>query len=257
VSDRIVKAARIPLPPLDEQRRIADILDRADSLRVKRRDAVAQLDTLIPSILLDMFGDPRLNTRNWPVQTLMEVCRSVSDIDHKMPLAVDSGIPLISAKDLMDDGTISFANAKQIAYEDYERLARKGRPEKGDVVYSRIGTVGKARLVTTEVNFLASYSCCTIKPRRELVEPTFLCHLLDSPAILAQALGGVRAIGVPDLGLKVIKEFKLIIPPLELQREFTGRCHAISATRARWMTSLSGLDALFASVQHRGFAGEL
>ena len=60
----------IPLPPLAEQRRIAEILDKADALRAKRRAALAQLDTLTQSIFLDMFGDPAMNPKDWPTETI-------------------------------------------------------------------------------------------------------------------------------------------------------------------------------------------
>jgi type I restriction enzyme S subunit len=64
---------RIPLPPLPEQRRIAEILDKADALRAKRRAALAQLDTLTQSIFLDMFGDPSTNSKEWLVAPLSEL----------------------------------------------------------------------------------------------------------------------------------------------------------------------------------------
>ena len=67
-ADRIVDESEFPLPPLPEQRRIAEILDKADALRAKRRAALAQLDTLTQSIFLDMFGDPATNPKGWPVQ---------------------------------------------------------------------------------------------------------------------------------------------------------------------------------------------
>jgi type I restriction enzyme S subunit len=73
VSDRIVLESRLPLPPLPEQWRIADVLDRADALRAKRRAALAQLDTLAQSLFLDMFGDPLVNAKAWPVKKLSEV----------------------------------------------------------------------------------------------------------------------------------------------------------------------------------------
>ena len=219
VSDAKVKASKISLPPLAEQKRIAAILDAADTLRAKRRESLAQLDTLLQSTFLDMFGDPVTNPMGWPMNNLQDLCAEITDIDHKMPKAVDSGFPLISAKDLADDGSISFESVKRISDEDFRRLSRKSKPQRGDIIYSRIGVkLGKARLVEVDFEFLASYSCCTIRPNRELVDTRFLCSLLDSPFILRQAQDGVRAIAVPDLGLGKIKAFKIINPPRDRQR---------------------------------------
>ena len=73
VSEAKIKASKIPLPPLDEQKRIAGILDAAEALRAKRREALAQLDTLLQSTFLDMFGDPVTNPMGWEVKPLNEL----------------------------------------------------------------------------------------------------------------------------------------------------------------------------------------
>jgi type I restriction enzyme S subunit len=214
ITRQSLKHIQIPLPPLEEQKRIAEILDAADALRAKRRESLAKLDDLLQSTFLDMFGDPVTNPKGWEAKNLEDLCLGITDIDHKMPKAVESGIPFVSAKDLADDGSISFEDVKQISEEDFKRLARKGKPQKGDIIYSRIGVkLGKARLVEVDFEFLASYSCCTIKPNTRLMHRHFLCYLLDSPFILRQAHSGVRAIAVPDLGLGKIKAFKIITPP--------------------------------------------
>ena len=77
----LLKQLRIPLPPLAEQRRIAEVLDRAEALRAKRRAALAQLDSLTQSLFLDLFGDPATNPKGWPSKTLDDFGR-VSDIDR-------------------------------------------------------------------------------------------------------------------------------------------------------------------------------
>ena len=96
VSDRIICESPLPLPPLPIQRRIAELLAKADSLRVKRRAALGQLDTLTQSIFLDMFGDPATNPKRWPVTPLSAVSR------------VTTGSTPPTAKDGMFDGAIPF-----------------------------------------------------------------------------------------------------------------------------------------------------
>jgi len=249
---------QIPFPPLAEQERIVKLLDEAMELRKLRILANHQADSLLPAIFHEMFGDPTANEMKWPVNPLAELCRSITDIDHKMPKSVESGIPFISAKDLLDDGTLSFENVKTISEDDFRQLARKSKPEKGDIIYSRIGAkLGKARMVKVDFNFLASYSCCTIKPKHELVDVLFLCHLLDSPSMLKQAHKGVRAIGVPDLGMGEIKNFQIITPPIASQMEFAQRVTEIRELEASQATSRTRLDALFQSMLHRAFNGEL
>jgi type I restriction enzyme, S subunit len=254
----ILAQIELPLPPLHEQRRIAAVLDRAEAARDKRRTTLNQFDSLTQSIFLDLFGDPTTNAKGWPVKQLEELCNSITDIDHKMPKSVQEGFPFISAKDLTEDGRISFEQVKRIAEEDFKRLSRKSKPEKGDIIYSRIGVnLGKARIVEVDSPFLASYSCCTIKPLSEVVDASYLCALLDSPFMLRQAHKGVRAIAVPDLGIGEIKAFKIILPPIALQREFARRVTAVEKLKATQRQSLAQMDALFASLQRRAFQGQL
>lgn len=249
---------KLTLPPLPEQRRVAAILDQADAVRAKRREALAQLDSLTQSIFIAMFGDPNLNDKGWTVVSLGSICQSIWDIDHKMPKSVDSGLPFISAKDLVENGKIAFDEVKLISREDFERLAKKGMPTKGDIIYSRIGAnLGKARMVRVDFPFLASYSCCTIRPDEKQVCCHYLCHLLDSPYLLKQAHRGVRAIAVPDLGMGEIKNFQIILPPLEQQYEFSKRLGVIEGLRKQHLDSQLRLDDAFASLQHRAFRGQL
>lgn len=257
VTDRIIGESLIPFPPLDDQRRISAILDQADDVRRKRREAVARLSHIKRSIFFAMFGNPLINDRQWEVFRLGELCESITDIDHKMPKSVDVGVPFISAKDLVDEG-ISFSDVKMISKQDFVQLSRKGRPRRGDIIYSRIGAkLGKARLVSVDFDFLASYSCCTIRPNRDLVNELYLCELLDSPWILKQAHRGVRAIGVPDLGLGEIKNFKIIVPPLDMQSRFAAHASEVEKLKSLNRSQLGQVDALFATLQHRAFRGSI
>lgn len=258
VSDRKVKDVPIPVPPLAEQERIVKLLDETDALSKLRAQADRRAATFLPAVFQEMFGDPSNNENGWPVRPLAELCTSISDIDHKMPKTVERGIPFISAKDLLDNHRISFENVKMVSQEDFRRLARKSKPAKGDIIYSRIGAkLGKARMVEVDFDFLASYSCCTIKPNSQKVDAIFLCYLLDSPSILKQAHKGVRAIAVPDLGINEIKNFKIISPPIEVQEKFAKQVTEIRKLEAQQVASRERLDALFQSMLHRAFRGEL
>ena len=89
---------QIPLPPLAEQRRIAEVLDRAEALRAKRRAALAQLDSLTQSLFLDLFGDPATNPKGWPkLEQLADVTNSNNDGVHPrqpIPNATNSSCPI-------------------------------------------------------------------------------------------------------------------------------------------------------------------
>ena len=99
---------------------------------------------------------------SWEWVRLDTVTREIGDIDHKMPQTNPMGnIPFISPKDFTPTG-IDFSNAKRIGEDDYNRLARKTTPEKGDIIFPRYGTIGVTRRVITNSKFIVSYSCCTM-----------------------------------------------------------------------------------------------
>ena len=154
----------------------------------------------------------------WAWTRLASICSLISDIDHKMPKAVDNGVLFLSAKDLLNDGTINFTDdVKMISEDDFLRLSRKALPQKDDIIYSRIGAcLGKARVVTKDIRFLVSYSCCTIRP--VIIDSAFLASILDGNFVLDQAKEGTQSVGVPDLGMASIKQFLIPIPPLVEQQ---------------------------------------
>ena len=153
----------------------------------------------------------------WSWCRLNSICNLISDIDHKMPKSVNDGVLFLSAKDLLNDGTINYdVDVKRISEEDYLRLSKKAVPQINDIIYSRIGAcLGKARVVNRNVRFLVSYSCCTIRPL--MIDSTFLALILDGNFVLKQAKKETQSVGVPDLGIKNIKDFLIPIPPLNEQ----------------------------------------
>ena len=165
----------------------------------------------------------------WARARLINLCIDISDIDHNMPKSVENGVLFLSAKDLLNDGSINYTNnVKYISEEDYVRLSGKSKPQKGDIIYSRIGAcLGKARIVKEDMRFLVSYSCCTIKP--VLINKEYLRHILDDVFVLKQAKKKTQSIGVPDLGIAEIKKFRIPIPPLAEQKRIVEKIDEIFA----------------------------
>jgi len=161
----------------------------------------------------------------WKWCRLLDLCSLIGDIDHNMPKSVDKnhGVLFLSAKDLLDDGSINYTdNVKYISNEDYDRLSRKVKPQLGDIVYSRIGAcLGKARNVKSEVKFLVSYSCCIIRSIQ--IDVDYLRYYLESPIILAHSVKARQSIGVPDLGMGEIKKYFIALPPLAEQKRIVER----------------------------------
>ncbi|MBV5285799.1 MAG: restriction endonuclease subunit S [Methyloversatilis discipulorum] len=181
-----------------------------------------------------------LKASTWPAARLADVTLTIADIDHKMPRSVPQGIIFLSAKDLKDDGTLDFSHPKYISQDDFDRLSRRICPRRGDIIYSRIGArLGKARLVEVDTKFLVSYSCCVIRPDTRIVNVHYLVRFLDSKLALNQAHLGKQSIGVPDLGLGVIKQFLMPLPPLAEQHRIVAKVDELMALCDRLKADLA------------------
>ena len=257
VSDRIIFESQLPIPPVSEQRRIAEVLDRAEALRAKRRAALANLDTLTESIFFNLFGDPTTNPKGMTVVKLSDVATRITDGVHQKPNYTESGLPFISVKDITT-GVLSFDDCKFVSQDDHNKFTKRCKPEKNDILYTKVGaTYGRPALVDTDRDFSIYVSVCLIKPKKELVDPTFLLSALGTSAIKRQADNRIKGIGVPDLHLDQIQSFLIPLPSLSEQRDFSRRIAALEKVKAAHRGSLIQLDALFAVLQHRAFRGEL
>jgi type I restriction enzyme, S subunit len=246
----------IPLPTLPEQRRIANILDQADTLRFKRRSALAQLDAVVPSVFIEMFGDPANNPVRWPIARLGDLARQVTDGEHKTPTRSTSGIKLLSARNVRD-GYIDFENVDFISVAEYERISRRCDPKRGDLLISCSGTIGRVAPVITSESFSLVRSAALVRPNPERVTTVFLEHYLRTPALKRLMLQRANASSQANLFQNQIRDLPTFVPDLKAQRQFETEANSIVQLTVLQRESLNQHDALFASLQHRAFRGEL
>lgn len=243
-----VARVKIPLPPLPEQRRIAEILDKADALRAKRRAALAELDTLTQSIFLDMFGDPATNPKGWPTRRLDAMCGLVNGRAFKPEEWEEDGLPIIRIQNL-NDATKPFNYTTQ-------SLPERFRVRPGDILFSWSGTPG------------TSFGCFrwsgpegwlnqhifNVRLNGALQGDYFIAHVnLKLVELIAKAHGGV---GLQHVTKGMVDETMLMTPPAHLQVEFSRRVADVEALTTDQRASLRDLDSLFASLQYRAFRGE-
>ena len=141
----------LPLPPLAEQRRIASKLDRLCDIVAKRKDQLSQLNQLVKSRFVEMFGDLVKNDKGWPLLPLGKVC-DVRDGTHASPQYLMSGYPLMTSKNFTN-GYEDFSDVKLISKEDFEEINRRSRVDVGDIVMPMIGTIGNPVIITTRREF--------------------------------------------------------------------------------------------------------
>ena len=251
---------QIPLPPLAEQKRIAGILDAADALRAKRRDALAQLDTLIHTTFLDMFGDPVTNPMGWEVRELNKTKSRVQigpfgSLLHKEDYIVD-GVPLVNPMHIVS-GQIHVGNEQTVSEQKAATLSNY-RLQTGDVIMGRRGEMGRCAIVSdTEAGMLCGTGSLFIRPHLDELSSLFLARTFSSESMKRLLEGLSQGVTMPNLNRSMIEGLKIELPPLDLQRGFSAIVESIEQQKTSQRAHLAELDTLFASLQSRAFRGDL
>jgi type I restriction enzyme S subunit len=203
-----------------------------------------------------MFGDPATNPKGLPTTRLGDVCTRITDGTHQPPAWSATGIPFLFVSNVIN-GEITFDTEKFISDETYAELTRRCPITVGDVLYSTVGSYGVPAIVSTTRKFAFQRHIAHLKPDRSVLEPEFLRAMLASPPLKRQADRAARGVAQKTVNLADIREFLVLRPPLPLQREFSHRGIAVKQLWTAHHRAASDSDALFSSLQHRAFRGEL
>lgn len=253
----------IPLPPLSEQRRIANVLDRAEALRAKRRAALAELDTLTQAIFLDVFGNPE--SHGWPLTTISEMALPTDGAIRTGPFGsqllhsefVDDGVAVLGIDNAVAN-EFRWGDRRFITEAKYSELKRY-TVKPGDVLITIMGTCGRCAIVPDDIPVAINtkHLCCiTLDPKKcvpSFLHAYFLLHPLARRYLDQTAKGAIMS----GLNMGIIKLMPIPVAPIDLQHEYSRRVAAVEKVRSSSRSSLTALDALFASLQYRAFRGEL
>lgn len=248
----------IPLPPLPEQCRIAAILDQADALRAKRREALAQLDELQKAIFIEMFGDPQKHIDTGNTEELANVVAPGRIVTYGIVQAgpeVEDGVPYIRTGDIKNGVILEHQLArtsKEIA-DSYSRSAIAT----GDIVMSIRATVGTTALVPSTLDGAnLTQGTARISPGTSARNLYLLNYLRTNP-VQRWIQSHVKGATFREITLGKLRQLPVFIPPLELQDSFVEKIRCTEKLAARASESLEELNGLFFSLQHRAFRGEL
>jgi type I restriction enzyme, S subunit len=254
---------RIPAPSVAEQHRIAAILDQAETLRTQRRAALAQLDSLTQSIFLDMFDAALASKDRIPMGVLVSEFRYGTS-----EKSGDSGFPALRIPNVTS-GSLDLNELKTVVVEvaEFERL----RLVSGDLLFVRTNGnpdyVGRCAVfepfLVVNTDFEPTefiYASYLIRARLKgddllpLVLQYYLSEGEGRRALRARCKTSAGQYNINTVGLCSIP---IPLFPLALQQTFATRIQAIESLKTTHRTALTDLDALFASLQQRAFAGEL
>lgn len=250
----------VPLPPIPEQRRIAAILDQTDALRAKRRAALEKVGDLAPSLFLKMFGDPIANSKKWTLSTFASAGRV--QLGRQRAPKYQTGKfkrPYVRVANVFENRV----NISDLLFMDFDdRDFESYRLQHGDILLNEgqsTELVGRPAMWKSELE-----DCCfqntlvRFQPDRNQITPEYslaLCLRYFRTGVFAKISS--KTSNVAHLGASRFARLPVPLPPLELQRTFAEHISGIEELRANQDQSLAKLDALFASLQHRAFKGEL
>ncbi len=245
----------IPLPPLPEQRRIAEILDRADELRTKRRQTLSMIDLLGTAIYFDHFGRA---IKEWPRVALGSIIDPSDRINYGIVQPgenVIGGKPFVRVSDVQA-GLVSHEKLKSVSPE-IERSHSRSRLRGNELLITCVGTIGNIALVQSQDIGLNIARAVARVPVGPTMIRTFLAEVLKSREVQAQFRKELRTVSQPTLNIKQISETLVIHPPIEKQLSFANAIGQLDGLRTKYCEQGQGLDELFASLQYRAFKGEL
>lgn len=257
-------STKIYLPSVLEQRRIAEVLDRAEALRAKRRAALDQLDTLTQAIFLDMFGDPLANPKEWKRVPFGDALEQIDS--GRSPICLDRPARA-------DEwGVLKLGAVTRCEFDPLENKALPNNAEPdpglevhvGDLLFTRKNThqlVAACALVRdTRPQLLLPDLIFRLRLKRDgEVRASYLQSLLTYPTKRSsvQKLAGGSAGSMPNISKARLEKLAIEVPPMELQIEYERRLDVITTMRCRGRASLGQFDTLFASLQNRAFRGHL
>jgi type I restriction enzyme, S subunit len=238
---------KIPLPPLIEQKRIAELLDTADHILKLRKSAISKLNQLPHSIFVDMFGDPLNNPMNFELVKVRDICKLVNGLAFKPIEWKESGKPIIRIQNLNDEN-------KPFNYTQ-ENFDEKYLVKNGDVLFSWSGTPGTSFGCfkwLREDGWLNQHIFKVILDGKLITVDFFITQMnLKIGELISQAHGGV---GLKHVTKKMVDELSLVLPPMKLQLDFCKRISKFEKIQRIYKDAFESINLLQSSLQHKLFA---
>ena len=248
----------IPLPPLEEQRRIAAILDKCHDLHRASEKRRGILGSLRSSYFRHLFGDPSRAYENWPLKTIMSCSRSIQtgpfgSLLHQSDYIQD-GVPILNPKHIVN-GEISHGEAETITLEKAEELTSY-RLEEGDVLLARRGEMGRCSQITTrEAGYLCGTGSMFIRPLRNILEPAFLSALFSSRHMRHKLESVAIGTTLLNLNSSIVGGMLIPVPPIELQVKYALLLARLDAVNSILSRSVFESSAALSSIQSSMFLG--
>lgn len=258
LSNGFLEALAFPLPPLEEQRRIVGLLDRAAEIRRRADTARAKTRAIIPALFLDMFGDP---AKDWPETTIEDILAKQANAIRTGPFGsqlkhsefTDEGVPVLGIDNVVDN-EFKWAKPRHLPREKYE-VFKRFRVFPGDVIVTIMGTTGRVAVAPADLpECMNTKHLCAFTLDCSLAHPRFVQGaLLFDPSVRAQARGKANGQIMEGWNMGIVRSMRLRLPPLPLQTAFAEQTQRLEATARALDTAATKAEAMAAALSAEVF----
>lgn len=247
------ESTRVLMPELDKQRRIVDILSRAEGIVRLRREAQKKAAEIIPSLFFDMFGDPAINPKGWPMKKIGEVCsvQTGSTPSRKNPAYYDGNIHWVKTAEI--SGSTITRTEEKISELALMESNCKVFPI-GTILVAMYGqgqTRGRSAMLGIEA--ATNQACAAILPSDKIIGEFLFCFLQTQyEELRGLAHGGNQ----PNLNLSMVKTYQVVLPPVGLQSVFKERFEEVVAIQSQQSAATAKAEATFNALLAHTFSGQ-
>ena len=246
-----LKNTLVPVAPLDKQKHIVGLLEKAQAIIEARQQELQKLDDLIKARFVEMFGHQSHNEKSLRYMTIDDVAEIYLGITHT-PTYVDSGVMFISAKNTSGD-FLDLSDVKYISREEFEGAPKGSKPQVNDVLFSRVGSNLGHPVILKEELELCTFVSLGFLRSKGIVTSNYLKHWMRDEFFAKQVSEHVKGGGQPNLNTGWLKEFKIIVPDLEKQKEFDDFCNQVDKSKVAVQKALEETQLLFDSLMQQYF----
>ena len=246
LNSEMVRKVEVPIPTIEEQQVVADILDKLQSIITHRKQQLAKLDELVKARFVEMFGD--IEDR----RTIEEICSIITDGTHQPPKFVENGIPFLFVSNIVTN-EITYNAEKFISEETYNELYKRTPIEIGDIVLSTVGSYGHPAVVKSNKRFLFQRHIAYLKPISSVVNSVYLHSAILSNDVQRQIDERVKGIAQKTLNLSEIRKVIVPIPSLVAQEQFAAFVEHTDKSKVAVQKALDEAQLLFDSLMQEYF----
>jgi type I restriction enzyme S subunit len=256
---RLLMGLEVPLPPLDEQRRIVDILNHAASIRRLREQAKAKAKELIPSLFLDMFGDPATNPKRWDIVELGTlISNGPQNGPYRPKTDYGSGIPILRIDSFYDGRVVDLSRLQRIRLDP--ATIRVFSLHENDIVINRINSrpfLGKSTIVPALLEpTVFESNMMRFAVWEEIALPQYVVQALQNSNVKQQILSNSKdAINQSSINQKDVRNLRILRPPVAAQEAFVERVADIQTTIDQMDRAAAAAEQLQAALMARLFDG--